>query len=108
MSIAEAIERVEARIARRRETSEQYARKLHERLEGVYETKLFEHGDTWAVRVLYPNDQTGTIWLTIRCVMYDDAPKWEWSRHLRAIADGDDIELVVSYLRELFAEPIPS
>lgn len=102
MSISEAIERVEARLEQRRATSEQYARKLQDRLAGVYKTKLYEHGDTWAVRVLYPNDQTGTIWLTIQCVMYDDQPHWEWSRHLGAIADGDDFEGVVAYLKRLF------
>ncbi|GAA5022468.1 hypothetical protein [Actinopolymorpha pittospori] len=101
MTINDALGAVEARLAARRETSEQYARKLEARLAGLYKTKLYEHRDTWAVRVLYPEDRT--TWLTIRCVMYDDKPRWEWSRWLRPIAAGDDFEGVVVYLRRLFA-----
>ena len=52
----------------------------------------------------YPGDRT--VWVTIRCVMYDDEPRWEWSRWLRPIADGDDLETVVIYLRQLFAGEI--
>ncbi|GAA5021214.1 hypothetical protein [Actinopolymorpha pittospori] len=101
MSLNDALGAVEARLAARRDTSEQYARKLQERLDGLYETKLYELGETWAVQVRYPEDRT--TWLTIRCVMYDDRPKWEWSRWLRSIADGDDFEAVVAYLGRLFA-----
>ena len=101
MSITDALEAVEARLAARRDTSETYARKLQERLNPLYETKLYELGETWAVQVRYPHDRT--TWLTIRCVMYDDTPRWEWSRWLRSIADGDDLDAVVVYLRRLFA-----
>lgn len=104
MSIGEAIERVAARLAARRETSENYARKLEARLAGLYKTKIVETRETWAVRVHYPGDRT--VWVTIRCVMYDDEPRWEWSRWLRPIADGDDLETVVTYLRQLFAGEI--
>ena len=101
MTINDALGAVEARLAARRQTSEAYARKLQERLKPLYETKLYELGETWAVQVRYPEDRT--TWLTIRCVMYDDKPHWEWSRWLRSIADGDDLEGVVVYLRQLFA-----
>jgi hypothetical protein len=101
VTINDALGAVEARLAARRDTSETYARKLKDRLDGLYETKVYELGDTWAVQVRYPQDRT--TWLTIRCVMYDDKPHWEWSRWLRSIADGDDLEAVVVYLRRLFA-----
>lgn len=104
MTWAHAQAKVEERRSARRAAAEQSATKLQELLHSEhYRAEIVEDMSGWGVRLLDPRDER--LGITLRYVAHDGDAQWTWISPLPPVADADDFDRVLCFVRNLLGTP---